>query len=60
MERQLPTALTCQERADECCRLAKVVPSNLRKEDLKLADVYEQLADKARKRRGDGAELAAV
>ena len=59
MEHQLPTALTYQERAEECRRLAKVVPSNLRKEYLKLADVYEQLADKARKRLGDRNDLAA-
>jgi hypothetical protein len=59
MEHQLPTAATYQERADECRRLAKVVPSNLRKEYLKLADVYEQLADKARKRLGDRTDLAA-
>jgi hypothetical protein len=59
MEHQLPTAATYQERADECRRLAKVVPSNLRKEYLKLAGVYEQLAEKARQLRVGGADLAA-
>jgi hypothetical protein len=59
MVHQLPTPVTYHERADECRRLAKVVPPNFRSDYLRLAEVYKQLADKAGKRLGDGADLAA-
>jgi hypothetical protein len=44
MQYQLPQALSYKERAEECLRMARLVPAYLKSSYLALADSYERLA----------------
>lgn len=50
---QFPEAITLARRAEECRRLAKIVPEYSREDFLKLAADYEQLAREAIVRRAE-------
>jgi hypothetical protein len=51
MQEPVPQSDTFQERAAECRKLAETAPDAMRDGFLRLAEVYDQLAETARARR---------